>query len=90
MENPKVIIACQPTRGLDFSATAYLREKLVDSAHNKVGVLLISSDLDELLELSDRIIVMYHGKITGILKREEVDLNTLGLMMTGTYVNNAS
>lgn len=90
MEEPKIIIACQPTRGLDFSATAYLREKLVESAHNKVGVLLISSDLDELLELSDRIIVMYRGKITGILKREEVDLNTLGLMMTGTYVNSAS
>ena len=90
MEEPKVIVACQPTRGLDFSATEYLREKLLESARNNVGVLLISSDLDELLELSDRIIVMYHGRIMGIVKKEEVDLNTLGLMMTGNEVGSAS
>lgn len=83
METPKVIVACQPTRGLDFSATEYLRKKLVESAEKNVGVLLISSDLDELFELSDRIIVLYRGKIMGNVKRNEVDLQTLGLMMTG-------
>lgn len=90
MEGPKVIVACQPTRGLDFSATEYLREKLIESAENNVGVLLISSDLDELLQLSDRIIVMCHGSITGDVKREDVDLDTLGLMMTGTNVSSVS
>lgn len=83
METPKVIVACQPTRGLDFSATEYLRKKLVESAEKNVGVLLISSDLDELFELSDRIIVLYRGKIMGNVRRDEVDLQTLGLMMTG-------
>ena len=58
MESPKLLVACQPTRGLDFSATEYMHRKLLESAQNNVGILVISSDLDELFELSDRIIVM--------------------------------
>lgn len=83
MGNPKVIIACQPTRGLDFSATHFLRTKLIESAQNNVGVLVISSDLDELMELSDRIVVMFRGKVVGDVRRDEVDLQKLGLMMAG-------
>ncbi|NLC63531.1 MAG: ATP-binding cassette domain-containing protein, partial [Thermoanaerobacterales bacterium] len=83
MGNPKVIIACQPTRGLDFSATQFLRTKLIESAQNNLGVLLVSSDLDELMELSDRIVVMFRGKIVGDVKRDDVDLQKLGLMMAG-------
>lgn len=81
--NPKVILACQPSRGLDFSATEYVRKKLVECAKDGVGVLLISSDLDELLDLSHRIAVMYHGKIVGEFKRDEIDLDQLGLMLAG-------
>ena len=81
--NSKVIIACQPTWGLDFSATEYVRKKIVESAQAGTGVLLISSDLDELLELSHRILVMYQGKIVGEFSRDEVDLDRLGLLMIG-------
>lgn len=79
-----VMIVCQPTMGLDFTATEYLRKKLVENANSGVGILLISEDLDELLELSDRILVIYHGRIVGNMIREEgFDLKTLGLTMTG-------
>jgi ABC-type uncharacterized transport system ATPase subunit len=83
MGNPRVIIACQPTRGLDFSATNFLRTKLIESAQKNLGVLVISSDLDELMELADRIVVMFRGKVVGDVKRDEVDLQKLGLMMAG-------
>ena len=84
MDNSKLIVACNPTRGLDFSATDYLRKKLVESACNDdVGILLYSSDLDELLELADRILVIYQGKVMGIINRSEVDMEKLGMMMAG-------
>ncbi len=81
--NPKVIIACQPTRGLDFSATEYIRKKLLESAGKELGVLMISSDLDEILELSNRIIVMFKGRKVGEFLREKVDIEKLGLLMAG-------
>ncbi|GAB6172847.1 ABC transporter ATP-binding protein [Paradesulfitobacterium aromaticivorans] len=84
--NPKLIIACQPTRGLDFTATEYVHKKLLESAQNGVGVILVSSDLDELLELSHTVIVMYHGKVVGRFRRDEVDLDRLGLMMAGVGI----
>lgn len=85
--NPRVIVACQPTRGLDFSTTEYVRGKIVESVSNGMSILLISSDLDEILELSHRIVVMFKGKIVGEFKREEVDLDQLGLMMAGHTKN---
>jgi len=81
--NPKVIIACQPSRGLDFNATEYVRKKLLESAENGIGVLLISSDLDEILELSHRILVIFRGEIVGSFTRGNVDLDELGLLMAG-------
>jgi simple sugar transport system ATP-binding protein len=81
--NPKVIVACQPSRGLDFNATEYVRQQLIDCAKNGIGVLLVSSDLDEILELSHRILVIYRGKIVGVFPREKVDLDQLGLLMAG-------
>ncbi|AOQ25106.1 Xylose import ATP-binding protein XylG [Moorella thermoacetica] len=88
--NPKVVIACQPTWGLDFSATEYVRKKLIECAQAGIGCLLISSDLDELMELSHRIIVMFHGRIVGEFKRDEIDLDRLGLMMTGYAGENSN
>jgi len=81
--NPRLIVACQPARGLDFSTTQYIREKIVKSTNDGTAVLLISSDLDELIELSHRIVVMFQGKIVGKFKAGEVDLDRLGLMMAG-------
>jgi len=82
---PSMIIACQPTMGLDFTATEYIKKKLVESANSGTGILFISNDLDELLELSDRILVMYRGRIVGNIntREEEISLETLGLMMAG-------
>lgn len=84
--NPRLIVACQPTRGLDFSTTQYVREKIVKSANDGMAVLLISSDLDEIIELSHRIVVMFRGKIVGEFKAGEVNLDQLGLMMAGQSI----
>ncbi|MBM4331972.1 MAG: ABC transporter ATP-binding protein [Deltaproteobacteria bacterium] len=81
--NPKILVACQPTRGLDFSATEYVRKKIVECAESGVAICLISSDLDELLELSHRIAVMFQGKIVGEFSREGLNLDQLGLLMAG-------
>lgn len=81
--DPKMIVANQPTWGLDFGATEYIRARLKEIAEEGAGILLISNDLDEILELSNRIIVMYKGRIVGEMTREDVDLDALGMMMIG-------
>lgn len=79
----KVILACQPTRGLDFAATEYVRGRLTAFAAEGAGVLLISSELEELLALSHRLLVMFRGKVVGELRREEFDVEEIGLLMAG-------
>ena len=81
--NPKVIIVSQPTRGLDIGATEYVRSRLLEQRQRGAAILLISEDLDEILELSDRIAVIYEGEIQGILPRAEADPERLGLLMAG-------
>ncbi|WZL71679.1 ABC transporter ATP-binding protein [Clostridiaceae bacterium 35-E11] len=81
--DPKVIIANQPTRGLDIGAMEYVRQRLLDQKKKGVGILLISADLEEIFQLADRVAVIYEGKIMGIMDRDEIDLNTIGLMMAG-------
>jgi simple sugar transport system ATP-binding protein len=80
---PKVLIAAQPTRGVDIGASEYIRQRLLEQRENGVAILLISEDLDEILELSDRIAVMFEGRIVGIVKRGEATLEDLGLLMAG-------
>jgi simple sugar transport system ATP-binding protein len=82
---PEVILAAQPTRGLDIGATEYVREQLLEQRCKGVGVLLISEDLDEILALSDRIAVIYEGQIMDILPREDATLERLGLLMAGVH-----
>jgi ABC-type uncharacterized transport system ATPase subunit len=82
--NPKVVIAPQPTRGLDVSATEYVRTQLLEQRARGAAVMLISEDLEEVLTLSDRIAVMYEGKIVGIVRASEADIEHLGLLMSGT------
>ena len=79
----RFIVASQPTRGLDVSATAFVREKLLEQKRLGKGVLLISADLEEILALSDRIAVMYNGSIAGVLDRKDATMENLGLMMGG-------
>ena len=78
-----VLIARSPTRGLDVGATEAVRNHLLAERDRGVGVLLISEDLDELLALSDRIIVLYEGRIVGELPVAEADVEQLGLLMAG-------
>jgi simple sugar transport system ATP-binding protein len=80
---PRVLIAAQPTRGVDIGASEYIRQRLLEQRENGVAILLISEDLDEILELSDRIAVMCEGRIVGIVKRGEATPEELGLLMAG-------
>jgi general nucleoside transport system ATP-binding protein len=80
---PKVIIAAQPTRGLDVKAINDIRTLLLSWRNKGATILLISEDLQELLDLSDRIGVMFEGRITGVLECADFDINRIGLMMSG-------
>lgn len=81
--NPEVIIAAHPTRGLDIHAAEFVHTRLIQARNRAKAVLLVSSELDELLHLSDRIAVMYNGKIVGIVKPEETNKQELGALMLG-------
>jgi simple sugar transport system ATP-binding protein len=85
--NPTFILAANPTKGLDVGATEYVRSKLLEAKSNGAAVLLISEDLDEVLELSDQVAVMYEGKIMGIFNRSELDVKKIGLMMGGVQAS---
>ena len=80
---PRVLVAASPTRGLDVGATQYVRRVLRDTATSGVAVVMISEDLDEVFELSDRIAVFYNGRVVGTLKASEADRQQIGLMMAG-------
>lgn len=81
--NPSLIVAAHPTYGLDIGATQLTHRILLEQRDRGAGILLVSEDLDELLELSDRILVLCEGRITGSLDASRADLTTLGLMMAG-------
>lgn len=81
--DPRVLVVAQPTRGLDVGATEYVRGQLLARRAAGVGILLVSEDLDELLALADRIVVMYEGRIVGELDATDADLDRLGLLMAG-------
>ena len=81
--DPSLIIAAHPTRGLDINAAQFVHQQLIDARNRSKAILLISADLDELLSLSDRIVVMYNGRITGVLRPSETDEAQLGALMRG-------
>lgn len=81
--DPDFILAAQPTRGLDVAATEYIRKLLLDVRGAGKAVLLISADLDEVLQLSDEIGVMYEGKLIGTGPAEEMGREKIGLLMGG-------
>ena len=80
---PRVIIAAQPTRGLDIGATEYVHEQLIEQRRNGTAILMISEDLDEVMALSDRIAVIFEGRIMGIVPRDQATPEKLGLLMAG-------
>jgi simple sugar transport system ATP-binding protein len=81
--DPKLLVAASPTRGLDVGAIETVHAYLRDAAANGVGVLLISEDLDEILELADRVLVIYEGRILGEFAAERANVEEIGLAMAG-------
>lgn len=88
-KRPKLLIAAQPTRGLDVAATRYIRELLLELRNGGIAILLASSDLDEIRELADRVGVMFEGRFTGVAPLEELDREALGLLMGGMSLEQA-
>jgi len=82
--DPRLIVAFYPTRGLDVRSAAAAREILVSFRNSGSGVLLISEDLDELFALSDRLVVLFQGRIAGVFAPEETTVREVGFLMTGS------
>jgi len=81
--SPKVLVASQPTRGLDVGAIEWMTDRLRQVADSGVAVMLISNELEEILQLSDRVVVLFRGRIIGEMDRADVDLEELGLLLGG-------
>jgi len=80
---PAVVIASQPTRGLDVGATEYVHQRILEERERGAAVLLISEDLDEIFALSDRIVVLFEGEVMGEAVVEEASREQIGLWMSG-------
>lgn len=84
--SPKVLLASQPTRGVDIGAAEYIHQRLIEQRGEGTATLLISEDLDEVLGLSDRIAVMFEGKIVAVVDPQTSTREEIGLLMAGTGV----
>lgn len=87
--NPAFLIAAQPTRGLDVGAIEYIHQRLIEHRDKGNAVLLMSFELDEIMKVSDRIVVMFEGKIAGIVDPKEVTQQELGMLMAGSSLEKA-
>ena len=85
---PRLLLAAQPTRGVDVAGVAFVHRQLAAARDRGCAILLVSEELDEVLSLSDRIIVLYRGRVAGTLSREEAVLARLGALMTGAEPHN--
>lgn len=85
--NPDVLIVSQPTRGLDVGAIEYIHKRLIEQRSKGKAVLLVSFELDEILNVSDRIAVIHDGKIVGIVNADETNEQELGLLMAGSKIS---
>lgn len=81
--NPELLIAVHPSRGLDIGATKYIQARMVEERDKGTAVLMVSTELDELLEISDRIMVMYGGRVMGIVDQKDATREQLGKLMAG-------
>lgn len=84
---PQVLLAIQPTRGLDVGAIEFVHRQLIDARDSGMAVLVLSFDLDEVLDLSDRLVVLYHGKIVGNYRNGDISRTDLGCLMGGQPIN---
>ena len=78
-----LLVAAQPTRGLDVGSIEYIHNRLIEKRDSGVAVLLVSTELDEIMQLSDRIAVMYRGEIVDVVPIEEATKDKIGLLMAG-------
>ena len=81
--NPKLLVAAQPTRGVDIGAIEFIHQNIIEARDQGMAVLLVSADLNEVMSLSDRILVMYEGRIVGEVRPDEVTEEQIGLLMAG-------
>ena len=81
--NPKVLLVGQPTRGVDIGAIEFIHQRLIDMRNKGAAILLVSVELEEILSLSDRIVVMFDGKIVGEKINQDVTDRDIGLLMAG-------
>ena len=79
----KLLIAAQPTRGIDVGSIEFIHQQIVNKRNAGVAVLVVSSELDEIMALADRIVVMYKGEVIGIVPRAQATREGLGLLMAG-------
>lgn len=89
-KSPEVLLVGQPTRGVDIGAIELIHQKIVDMRDDGCAVLLVSVELDEIMALSDRILVMYEGRIVAEVNGRDADKTTLGLMMANAHVGAAA
>ena len=82
-KNPKILLVGQPTRGVDIGAIEFIHQRLIDMRDKGVAILLVSVELEEVLSLSDRIVVMFDGKIVGEKNNRGVTDREIGLLMAG-------
>ena len=82
-KNPKVLLVGQPTRGVDIGAIEFIHQRLIDMRDKGAAILLVSVELEEVLSLSDRIVVMFDGKIVGEKVNQNVTDREIGLLMAG-------
>jgi len=80
---PELLIAMHPSRGLDIESAKFIQRKIIEARNNGAAVLFISSDLEEIMEMSDRVAVMYNGYVVDTLSQSEVTIELLGQLMTG-------
>ena len=80
---PTLLVAAQPTRGVDIGAVEAIRQHIIQARDRGAAILLISADLAEVLSLSDRILVLYRGRVAGTTVSAEADETQLGLLMSG-------
>ena len=88
--NPEVLIIGQPTRGVDIGAIEFIRKRIIEMRDAGKAIILISVELEEIMSLSDRIIVMCDGEITGTVNAEDAEEATLGMMMANALTTNES
>jgi ABC-type uncharacterized transport system ATPase subunit len=88
-KRPRLIIASQPTRGLDVGAQSQVHQRLLDAKQSGAAVFIVSEDLEELFALCDRLHVMFEGRLSESIPIEQANIDDIGLMMTGKVIRSS-